>query len=73
MLDFNHNMPIIFKVIEFCDPYIFVNFSTGFSTKKPFAPGKKYTPNELYAPEPKPAGVKGFLPWRTAERANRHR
>ncbi|XP_073489976.1 centrosomal protein of 78 kDa isoform X1 [Aquarana catesbeiana] len=45
----------------------------GFSTKKPFAPGKKYTPNELYAPEPKPAGVKGFLPWRTAERANRHR
>ncbi|CAI9534454.1 unnamed protein product [Staurois parvus] len=45
----------------------------GFATKKPFVPGRKYTPKELYAPEPKAAGVKGFLPWRTAERANRHR
>ncbi|XP_068092836.1 centrosomal protein of 78 kDa isoform X2 [Hyperolius riggenbachi] len=45
----------------------------GFATKKPNVSGKKCTAKELYAPEPKPPGVKGFLPWRTAERANRHR
>ncbi|XP_075454909.1 centrosomal protein of 78 kDa isoform X2 [Ascaphus truei] len=45
----------------------------GFSTKKPLVAGRKSASNELYAPEPKPPGVEGFLPWRTAERANRHR
>ncbi|MEE6459448.1 hypothetical protein FKM82_000639 [Ascaphus truei] len=46
---------------------------SGFSTKKPLVAGRKSASNELYAPEPKPPGVEGFLPWRTAERANRHR
>ncbi|XP_072260213.1 centrosomal protein of 78 kDa [Pyxicephalus adspersus] len=45
----------------------------GFVNKKPNVSGRKSTPKELYAPDPKPPGVKGFLPWRTAERANRHR
>ncbi|XP_073399908.1 centrosomal protein of 78 kDa isoform X2 [Dendrobates tinctorius] len=45
----------------------------GLAAKKTFAPGRKYTPKELYAPEPKTPGEQGFLPWRTAERANRHR
>ncbi|KAM9330713.1 centrosomal protein of 78 kDa-like [Gastrophryne carolinensis] len=45
----------------------------GFATKKPFASSKKCTSKELYTPEPKPPGVKGFLPWRTAERASRQR
>ncbi|XP_063769901.1 centrosomal protein of 78 kDa [Pseudophryne corroboree] len=45
----------------------------GFATKKPFVSGRKSAPKEMYSPEPKPPGAKGFLPWRTAERANRHR
>ncbi|XP_069619053.1 centrosomal protein of 78 kDa isoform X3 [Ranitomeya imitator] len=45
----------------------------GLAAKKTFAPGRKYTPKELYAPEPKTPGEQGFLPWRTAERAHRHR
>ncbi|XP_056379585.1 centrosomal protein of 78 kDa [Hyla sarda] len=44
----------------------------GFCTKKTVS-GRKSTPKELYAPEPKTPGEQGFLPWRTAERANRHR
>ncbi|XP_073526934.1 centrosomal protein of 78 kDa isoform X2 [Phyllobates terribilis] len=46
---------------------------SGLAAKKTFAPGRKYAPKELYAPEPKTPGEQGFLPWRTAERANRHR
>ncbi|KAM4706975.1 centrosomal protein of 78 kDa-like [Discoglossus pictus] len=45
----------------------------GFSTKKTLVPGKKCTEKDMYAPQPRPPGVEGFLPWRTAERANRHR
>ncbi|CAH2294194.1 centrosomal of 78 kDa [Pelobates cultripes] len=43
----------------------------GISTKKHLI--STTTLKELYDPEPKPPGVKGFLPWRTAERANRRR
>ncbi|XP_069817909.1 centrosomal protein of 78 kDa isoform X2 [Dendropsophus ebraccatus] len=45
----------------------------GLTTKKTFVSARKCTPKELYAPEPKTPGEEGFLPWRTAERANRHR
>ncbi|XP_053558451.1 centrosomal protein of 78 kDa [Bombina bombina] len=45
----------------------------GFSNKKTTAPGRKGTAKDLYAPEPRPPGAEGFLPWRTAERASRHR
>ncbi|XP_040272985.1 centrosomal protein of 78 kDa isoform X1 [Bufo bufo] len=44
----------------------------GLATKKTFVSKRKCTPKELYAPEPKTPGEKDFLPWRTAERANRH-
>uniref|UniRef100_A0A5F9DCC7 Centrosomal protein of 78 kDa n=1 Tax=Oryctolagus cuniculus TaxID=9986 RepID=A0A5F9DCC7_RABIT len=44
----------------------------GLATKKPVSTGKKHCAGkEYYAPEPLPPGVCGFLPWRTAERANR--
>ncbi|XP_075684446.1 centrosomal protein of 78 kDa isoform X2 [Rhinoderma darwinii] len=45
----------------------------GLVAKKTFDSGRKCTPKELSAPEPKTPGVQGYLPWRTAERANRHR
>ncbi|KAM8960574.1 centrosomal protein of 78 kDa [Pelodytes ibericus] len=45
----------------------------GLPTKKPLVSVRKATSKELYDPEPKPPGVKGFCPWRTAERANRCR
>ncbi|XP_031305778.1 centrosomal protein of 78 kDa isoform X2 [Camelus dromedarius] len=46
----------------------------GLATKKPVSNGRKQSfGKECYAPEPLPPGVSGFLPWRTAERANRNR
>ncbi|XP_023069102.1 centrosomal protein of 78 kDa isoform X5 [Piliocolobus tephrosceles] len=46
----------------------------GLATKKPVSSGRKYSlGKEYYAPAPLPPGVSGFLPWRTAERAKRHR
>ncbi|KAJ1206593.1 hypothetical protein NDU88_001996 [Pleurodeles waltl] len=46
----------------------------GFASKKNLAPERNSVSHkEGYAPEPLPAGVQGFMPWRTAERANRHR
>ncbi|NXK38002.1 CEP78 protein, partial [Piprites chloris] len=46
----------------------------GLLSKKSVSPGKKITSvRESYSPKPLPAGTKGFLPWRTAERAKRCR
>ncbi|NXP57938.1 CEP78 protein, partial [Chloropsis cyanopogon] len=46
----------------------------GLSSKKSVSPGKKNSPvRESYSPKPLPPGTKGFLPWRTAERAKRCR
>ncbi|XP_039946483.1 centrosomal protein of 78 kDa isoform X1 [Hirundo rustica] len=46
----------------------------GLSSKKSLSPGKKnFTVRESYSPKPLPPGTKGFLPWRTAERAKRCR
>ncbi|NXP40774.1 CEP78 protein, partial [Leiothrix lutea] len=46
----------------------------GLSSKKSVSPGKKnFTVRESYSPKPLPPGTKGFLPWRTAERAKRCR
>ncbi|NWT52621.1 CEP78 protein, partial [Erythrocercus mccallii] len=46
----------------------------GLSSKKSVSPGKKNsTARESYSPKPLPPGTKGFLPWRTAERAKRGR
>ncbi|NXO67913.1 CEP78 protein, partial [Phainopepla nitens] len=46
----------------------------GLSSKKSVSPGKKNsTVRESYSPKPLPPGTKGFLPWRTAERAKRGR
>ncbi|NWZ65673.1 CEP78 protein, partial [Acrocephalus arundinaceus] len=46
----------------------------GLSSKKSVSPGKKkLTVRESYSPKPLPPGTKGFLPWRTAERAKRCR
>ncbi|XP_077028195.1 centrosomal protein of 78 kDa isoform X3 [Agelaius phoeniceus] len=46
----------------------------GLSSKKSVSPGKKNsTVRESYSPKPLPPGTKGFLPWRTAERARRYR
>ncbi|NWT92376.1 CEP78 protein, partial [Urocynchramus pylzowi] len=46
----------------------------GLSSKKSVSPGKKNsTVRESYSPKPLPPGTKGFLPWRTAERAKRYR
>ncbi|NWX54262.1 CEP78 protein, partial [Promerops cafer] len=42
--------------------------------KKSVSPGKKNsTVRESYSPKPLPPGTKGFLPWRTAERAKKYR
>ncbi|NWX26691.1 CEP78 protein, partial [Notiomystis cincta] len=45
----------------------------GLSSKKSASPGKKNSVRESYSPKPLPPGTKGFLPWRTAERAKRCR
>ncbi|XP_035562930.1 centrosomal protein of 78 kDa isoform X7 [Canis lupus baileyi] len=46
----------------------------GVTTKKPVSNGRIHSlGKEYYAPEPLPPGVSGYLPWRTAERANRSR
>ncbi|XP_058683658.1 centrosomal protein of 78 kDa isoform X2 [Poecile atricapillus] len=46
----------------------------GSSSKKSVNPGKKNSAvRESYSPKPLPPGTKGFLPWRTAERAKRCR
>ncbi|KAM3940377.1 centrosomal protein of 78 kDa [Leptodactylus fuscus] len=45
----------------------------GLVAKKTLVSGRKCTPKELYAPEPKSPGEQGYCPWRTAERANRNR
>ncbi|NWW70054.1 CEP78 protein, partial [Climacteris rufus] len=46
----------------------------GLSSKKSLSPGKKNSSvKESYSPKPLPPGTKGFLPWRTAERARRCR
>ncbi|XP_055470097.1 centrosomal protein of 78 kDa isoform X2 [Psammomys obesus] len=44
------------------------------ATKKPVSNGRKPgLSRDSYAPDPRPPGVSGFLPWRTAERAKRNR
>ncbi|NWX15649.1 CEP78 protein, partial [Aegotheles bennettii] len=46
----------------------------GLMSKKSVIPGKKNTSvKDSYSPKPLPPGTKGFLPWRTAERAKRCR
>ncbi|XP_029472392.1 centrosomal protein of 78 kDa isoform X2 [Rhinatrema bivittatum] len=46
----------------------------GFPSKRGLPAERKAPPSkDSYTPEPLPPGVKGFLPWRTAERANRQR
>ncbi|NXY78424.1 CEP78 protein, partial [Glareola pratincola] len=46
----------------------------GLPPKKSVSPGKKSTSvKDSYSPKPLPPGTKGFLPWRTAERAKRCR
>ncbi|NXH30858.1 CEP78 protein, partial [Myiagra hebetior] len=46
----------------------------GLSSKKSVSPGKKNSSvRESYSPKPLAPGTKGFLPWRTAERAKRWR
>ncbi|KFQ19049.1 Centrosomal protein of 78 kDa, partial [Merops nubicus] len=44
----------------------------GLPSKKSVSPGKKnLSVKDGYSPKPLPPGAKGFLPWRTAERAKR--
>ncbi|NXS20624.1 CEP78 protein, partial [Mystacornis crossleyi] len=46
----------------------------GLGSKKSLSPGKKNSSvRESYSPKPLAPGTKGFLPWRTAERAKRGR
>ncbi|XP_063996015.1 centrosomal protein of 78 kDa isoform X2 [Pogoniulus pusillus] len=46
----------------------------GLPCKKSVSPGKKNMPvKDSYSPKPLPPGTKGFIPWRTAERAKRCR
>ncbi|NWJ11178.1 CEP78 protein, partial [Crypturellus undulatus] len=46
----------------------------GLTSKKSVSPGKRNSSvKESYSPKPQPPGTKGFLPWRTAERAKRCR
>ncbi|XP_042326731.1 centrosomal protein of 78 kDa isoform X2 [Sceloporus undulatus] len=46
----------------------------GFASKKSSSPGKTTScDQDSYAPKPLPPGARGFLPWRTAERAKQHR
>lgn len=53
---------------------LFLLFNAGLTSKKSVSPGKKTTSvKDSYSPKPLPPGTKGFLPWRTAERAKRCR
>ncbi|XP_025920145.1 centrosomal protein of 78 kDa isoform X1 [Apteryx rowi] len=46
----------------------------GLMSKRSVSPGKKNpSVKDSYSPKPLPPGTKGFLPWRTAERAKRCR
>ncbi|NXD14632.1 CEP78 protein, partial [Nothocercus nigrocapillus] len=46
----------------------------GLTSKKSVSPGKRNSSvKDSYSPKPLPPGTKGFLPWRTAERAKRCR
>ncbi|NWX44337.1 CEP78 protein, partial [Steatornis caripensis] len=46
----------------------------GLMSKRSVSPGKKImSVKDSYSPKPLPPGTKGFLPWRTAERAKRCR
>ncbi|XP_060136049.1 centrosomal protein of 78 kDa isoform X2 [Zootoca vivipara] len=46
----------------------------GFASKKPLSPSKTMLcDQDSYVPKPLPPGARGFLPWRTAERAKQHR
>ncbi|XP_053158546.1 centrosomal protein of 78 kDa isoform X2 [Hemicordylus capensis] len=45
----------------------------GLASKKSISPGKSSCDQDGYAPKPLPPGARGFLPWRTAERAKQHR
>uniref|UniRef100_A0A8C6ZYS5 Centrosomal protein of 78 kDa n=1 Tax=Nothoprocta perdicaria TaxID=30464 RepID=A0A8C6ZYS5_NOTPE len=46
----------------------------GLTSKKSASPGKRNSSvKDVYSPKPLPPGTKGFLPWRTAERAKRCR
>nr|XP_028604203.1 centrosomal protein of 78 kDa isoform X2 [Podarcis muralis] len=46
----------------------------GFASKKPLSPSKTVLcDQDSYVPKPLPPGARGFLPWRTAERAKHHR
>ncbi|NWX95905.1 CEP78 protein, partial [Nothoprocta ornata] len=46
----------------------------GLTSKKSASPGKRSSSvKDVYSPKPLPPGTKGFLPWRTAERAKRCR
>ncbi|NXL47979.1 CEP78 protein, partial [Podilymbus podiceps] len=46
----------------------------GLTSRKSVSPGKKnISVKDSYSPKPLPPGTKGFLPWRTAERAKRCR
>ncbi|NXA36700.1 CEP78 protein, partial [Eudromia elegans] len=46
----------------------------GLTSKKSVSPGKRNSSvKDGYSPKPLPPGTKGFLPWRTAERAKRCR
>uniref|UniRef100_A0A8C3PQ07 CEP78 n=1 Tax=Calidris pygmaea TaxID=425635 RepID=A0A8C3PQ07_9CHAR len=54
--------------------FLLLLFNTGLLSKKSVSPGKKNTSvKDSYSPKPLPPGTKGFLPWRTAERAKRCR
>ncbi|XP_053263967.1 centrosomal protein of 78 kDa isoform X2 [Podarcis raffonei] len=46
----------------------------GFASKKLLSPSKTVLcDQDSYVPKPLPPGARGFLPWRTAERAKQHR
>ncbi|XP_010223612.1 PREDICTED: centrosomal protein of 78 kDa isoform X3 [Tinamus guttatus] len=46
----------------------------GLTSKKSVSPGKRNSSvKDSYLPKPQPPGTKGFIPWRTAERAKRCR
>ncbi|NXA51589.1 CEP78 protein, partial [Nothocercus julius] len=50
------------------------NSEVGLTSKKSVSPGKRNSSvKDSYSPKPLPPGTKGFLPWRTAERAKRCR
>ncbi|OXB72471.1 UNVERIFIED_CONTAM: hypothetical protein H355_012528 [Colinus virginianus] len=54
--------------------FVLIFFDCRLTSKKSASPGKKNTSvKDSYSPKPLPPGTKGFLPWRTAERAKRCR